>query len=159
MQTFEKRCRRLSNCITHGSDRRRALCYHSCMHIFDSISRFFESTYRDDKVVLSTVCISIAVNLFSWVALYIQLRPFSYLAESGQIPLHYSLNFGVDAIGPWYAVFVMPALGLAILVFNSALGYLFYYKEKVLSYMLLITQCVINIILAVGGYFTILLNS
>ncbi len=127
--------------------------------ILDSISRFIESTYRDDSVFKITVIASLILNAGLWIALYIKLRPFSYLSESGQIPLHYSANFGVDTLGPWYGVFAIPALGLAVLIFNAVLGYVFYYRERMLSHLLLITQAFIQIALVWAGVFIILLNT
>ena len=102
--------------------------------------------------------ISLVINVTLWGALYFKLHTFSYASESGQIALHYNNYFGIDSIGPWYQVFILPILGLFIIGFNNILGYIFYLQDKLLSYFLIFCQSILQIILLVAGIFVILLN-
>jgi hypothetical protein len=123
-----------------------------------NISKFFEHPFREDLTVKITFIFSIVINLITWAALYFKLHPFSYTTDAGQIYLHYNLYFGIDNIGYWYEALVIPLLGLFIIIFNNTLGYFFYVQEKVISYSLVISQAVLQVILLAAAIFVILLN-
>jgi hypothetical protein len=123
-----------------------------------SVSKFFEDPYREDLAVKINFISSLIINAITWVALYYKLHAFSYLSESGQISLHYNIYFGIDNIGSWYNVFIIPLFGLFIIVFNNILAYTFYSKEKLISYLLIISQTVLQVILLAAAVFIILLN-
>lgn len=123
-----------------------------------SVSKFFEHPFREDLWVKINLIASIIINVTLWGALYSKLHSFSYVSESGQIALHYNIYFGIDSIGPWYKVFILPTLGLFIIIFNNLLGYAFYLQEKILSYFLIFSQTILQIILFIAGIFIILLN-
>jgi len=94
--------------------------------------------------------------------LMILVTPFLRLlpgAEEGSyIPLHYNVFFGVDKFGPWYAVFQLPAFGLVVLVFNIYLSIKFFEREPVLSKFFVFFALLIQIMLLIAMYFTVLLN-
>jgi len=123
-----------------------------------SVSKFFEDPYREDLAVKINFISSLIINVITWVVLYYKLHAFSYLSESGQISLHYNIYFGIDNIGNWYNVFIMPLFGIFIIVFNNILAYTFYSKEKLISYLLIISQTVLQAILLAAAVFVILLN-
>ncbi|MDD5341269.1 MAG: hypothetical protein PHC97_02420 [Patescibacteria group bacterium] len=123
-----------------------------------NISKFFEHPYREDRIVKINFIVSLALNFLMWAILYFKLHSLSYTTDSGQIYLHYNLYFGIDNIGYWYEAFVIPLLGLFIIAFNSFLGYFFYIQEKVISYALVISQTLLQIILFAAAIFVILLN-
>lgn len=126
--------------------------------LFYSFSKFLENPYREDLVVKITFVVSLLINVASWVVLYLKLYPFSYQTEYGQVYLHYNIYFGIDSIGSWYVPFIIPALGLFIILFNNILGYIFYLKDQLLSYTLIISQTVLQLILFAACIFVILLN-
>jgi hypothetical protein len=128
--------------------------------LFYSISKFFEHPYLEDLIVKITFIFSIIINAAIWLILYLKLHPLSYSAQTdyGQIYLHYNIYFGIDNIGIWYKAFIIPVLGLFIIIFNNILAYSFYVREKLLSYVLIIIQGFIQIILFAAAIFLILLN-
>jgi len=123
-----------------------------------NFSKFLENPYREDLLVKITFIISILLNLIIWGILYLKIYPFSYLTKFGQIYLHYNIYFGIDSIGEWYKVFIIPALGLIIILLNNILAYAFYLKEKIISYTLNVSQLILQIILLAAAVFVILLN-
>lgn len=123
-----------------------------------SISKFLENPYREDLVVKITFILSLLINAVIWLALYFKLYPFSYMTEFGQIFLHYNVYFGIDNIGQWYMPFIIPILGLFIILFNNILAYIFYLREKIIAYILLISQTVLHLVLLAAAIFVILLN-
>jgi hypothetical protein len=126
--------------------------------LFYSVSKFFEHPYREDLYVKINFLVSILLNVTLWGALYFKLQPLSYLADSAQIALHYNIYFGIDSIGPWYQVLIIPILGLFIIIFNNILGYIFYLQDKLISHFLVFSQTAMQLILFAAGIFVILLN-
>ena len=126
--------------------------------LFYNISKFLENPYREDLVVKITLLASLILNALIWLLLYFKLFPFSYLSDYGEIYLHYNIYFGIDNIGQWYLPFVIPILGLFIIIFNNLLAYIFYLQEKLVSYILLISQALLHCVLLAAAIFVILLN-
>lgn len=122
-------------------------------------NKFWDSTYRGDVFVLSSFGVSIFLNVLMWVLLYWQIRPLAFTAQFGQIPLHYNLFLGIDALGPWYMVFLLPIFGAFIVVLNNILGYYFYIKERVLSYSFVVVQLLVQLILFASAVFIIIFNT
>jgi len=75
------------------------------------------------------------------------------------IPLHYNVYFGVDRFGPWYDVFVLPALALLFLLINIFLQTHFFQSEKVLARIFALSTVFIEIVLAVAMCLIVLLNA
>ena len=84
------------------------------------------------------------------------------------IPLHYNIYLGIDRFGLWYEVFILPVIGIVILVLNLSLAASFSEgehrvfrlgkSEPVLSRLLLWLTPVIELVLFFGVVFTLLLN-
>jgi len=126
--------------------------------LFYSISKFFDHPYREDLAVKITFITSVLINLLIWVVLYLKIYPLSYLTEYGQIFLHYNTYFGIDKIGPWYQILFIPALGLFIIIFNNIISYIFYLRERLISYSLIIANVALQVILLAAAIFIVLLN-
>lgn len=47
-------------------------------------------------------------------------------SKNNEVPLHYNLIFGVDSVGSWKRLFLIPAIGFTILIFNNFLAHFFY---------------------------------
>ena len=126
--------------------------------LFYNISKFLEHPYSEDLTVKINFIASLLINVFTWFILWYKLHAFAYSTEYGQIYLHYNIYFGIDNIGFWTEAFIIPLLGLFIIIFNNILAYIFYLQEKLISYFLIITQTLLQIILLAAAIFLILLN-
>jgi len=126
--------------------------------LFYNITKFLENPYREDLIVKISFVVSAVINIIIWLALYVKLNNFAYQTEYGQIFLHYNVYFGVDNIGVWYKAFIIPVLGLFVIIFNNILGYTFYLKDRLISYVLVISQAVMQVALLAAAIFVILLN-
>jgi hypothetical protein len=60
---------------------------------------------------------------------------FRYPGLPNLLPLHYDVTGAVDRISPRKDVFVLPVVGLLILLANGAFGALLYRRERVASYL------------------------
>lgn len=81
------------------------------------------------------------------------------LAESRPfIPLHYNIYLGVDRLGPWYQIFIVPALGFGLFLFHLILQTIAFRKEKLLATMLAVAIVLIEAILLFAMTLIVLLN-
>lgn len=78
--------------------------------------------------------------------------------EQSFIPLHYNIYFGVDRFGPWYAIFVIPAIGLLFLVINLAMQVYFSQTDRTLTRFFALSTICIQIMLLVSMGLIVLLN-
>ena len=99
----------------------------------------------------SGVLLTLTVALPLWRILPLaETKPF--------IPLHYNVYMGVDAFGPWYGVFALPALGAAVLAVNLALQSFFFKRERILSVFFAIATLASELVLLAAMLMIVLLN-
>ena len=120
----------------------------------DSSSLSFFSAYFKNHFVKLNLLVGLLANGFLWLYLAFQARDFS-----GLIPLHYNIYFGIDLLGPWYHLYIMPAIGLVFLTLNFLFGALVYGYEKMLSYFLAVGSSLIQFLLIFSAVFIIFINS
>lgn len=93
-------------------------------------------------------------NLANWAALKIFIQPVDL-----PIILHYNVYFGVDMLGNWKNLFLLPAVGLFLFLINFFLSIYFYRrKERIASYLLLIATLMIQLSLLVASVSAIIIN-
>lgn len=115
---------------------------------------FFKRDYFQNHLVLWMLIFSFGANLADWILLAV----FTHPVDSGII-LHYNVYFGVDMIGDWKLAFIMPAVGLILLVVNILLGAYFYRnKERIASYVLLIAALMAQLSLLIASTSVIIIN-
>ncbi|HBL39884.1 TPA: hypothetical protein DDZ10_04445 [Candidatus Uhrbacteria bacterium] len=92
--------------------------------------------------------------------------------ENPFIPLHYNIYLGIDGFGPWYRIFILPVLGLVMLVLNLSLASRFseierrtpllplgfHQGEPMLAQLVLWLTPILEVVLFAGVVFTLLLN-
>lgn len=91
---------------------------------------FLDHTFFKDRLNLVFILVHLGLNLVQWIILYFSLRDF----RDYPVPLHYTVLGGVDIVGEWYRLFVLPLAALVIGAVNLALGIFAYKREKLLSY-------------------------
>ena len=72
--------------------------------------------------------------------------------------LHYNILFGVDYVGPRWGMALLPITGFVIIIFNAALGWYFYNKDKFISYLLNFIALLSQIFLLISGSILVFLN-
>ncbi len=102
-------------------------------------------------VVFSLVLLALNLALPIWrIAPLASVRPY--------IPLHYNIYLGVDRLGPWNQIFLLPILGFALFVFNLVLQTIAFRKEKLLASMVAIATVLIEALLLCAMALIVLLN-
>ncbi len=74
------------------------------------------------------------------------------------IPLHYNIYLGVDQLGPWHQIFLVPAIGFGLIVFNVFLQTVAFRKEKLLAIMVAVATVLIQLMLLLAMVLIVLLN-
>lgn len=90
------------------------------------------------------------LNLANWIYIASNISP-----SEQPIPLHYNIYFGIDLIGVWYNMFIIPLSGLVIIILNSWLlkslkGNKFY------KYLVLAVSSLCQVLLLLASIFIIL---
>lgn len=121
--------------------------------IREKLKRFFWHGYWTDPAIFFSLVLAVFSNLGMWVAIWWIVEP-----TDRPIILHYNVYFGVDAIGDWRNIFLMPALAAAILLANAVLSRFFYYKERLASYLFAGMALLVQLLMMVGLGSVILIN-
>lgn len=122
------------------------------MAIMQSHSTLF-STYYRDRLINISLFFGIFANIGLWLLLIWQARGFS-----DSISLHYNIYFGIDLLGSWYQIFLLPSFGLAFIVINFIVGLAIYTREKILSYFLVWSGVFVQLIFILSAISIILIN-
>lgn len=108
--------------------------------------KFFAQEYFRSSLVQWVIIGALFLNVLNWVLIAFFNRPVDF-----PIILHYNVYFGVDVIGAWWQVYSLPAIGLAILLVNTTLGYSFYcQKERIIAHLLMLGTFIVQIIMTIA---------
>jgi len=123
------------------------------------IDNFKTSPARKNKVILISTIIAIAINIAIWLLLILKFRPIALAnPEKTTLPLHYNIYWGIDLFGQWYQSFLLPTLGLVIIIINFILA-IYYYSKKILaSYFFVIAAALVQAFLLISTILIILIN-
>jgi hypothetical protein len=119
----------------------------------ERFERFFWHGFWTDPAVFFSLVLALLVNLSMWIATWRIVQPTDL-----PIILHYNVFFGVDSVGDWKNVFLMPTLAAAIFVVNVILSRFFYYKERMASYLFAGMALAVQLLMAIGLGSIILIN-
>lgn len=121
--------------------------------LISGIKVIFAAPYWHDQRIIRTLITSGIVNLVMW-AYFLTNK----MESDFPIILHYNLFFGVDSVGDYSKLFLLPLVGLFIFFLNSILGQYFYKIEKLASYLLAINIFIVQVFLILAGYLIIKAN-
>lgn len=103
-----------------------------------------------NKILLGS---NLLMNIAIWVWLAWYISP-----QKDPIFLHYNVLFGVDLVGQWWRVFIIPLVGLFIILVNAVIGWTTFHKDKFIAYFLSSTALVCQIFLFISAYLLVFLN-
>ncbi len=93
------------------------------------------------------------LNLVIWGWLLYNIR-----FQSESVFLHYTILFGVDLTGPSYMVYSLPGLGLCLILFNAAIGWMMYEKDEFVAVISNTVSCVLHLFLLIATSILVFLN-
>jgi len=82
--------------------------------------------------VLYLMSVALLINIGEWLYLWFKIP-----RTSGTIFLHYNIFFGIDLIGSWYQIYIMPLSALSIILINFYISLKFFPSNKKFSIMIL----------------------
>lgn len=74
------------------------------------------------------------------------------------VPLHYNIHVGVDTIGPWWQIYTVPAIGLAILLVNLILARYMWTRDPMLSHVAVTASLVLQVVMLAAMIFIVFLS-
>jgi hypothetical protein len=89
---------------------------------------------------------NVLLNITIWLFLVFRLEPSEY-----PVPLHFNIYFGIDVIDKWSQAFIIPGIGLMVILINLVLAYLVFSKEKFVAQFLLSSSLFVQILLFLAG--------
>ncbi|MEW6610324.1 MAG: hypothetical protein AB1352_01685 [Patescibacteria group bacterium] len=89
--------------------------------------------------VLWNVIFSLVLNTVTWMYSYFTFEP-----SVEPIPLHVTVYFGIDFIGPFWYLYLFAAAGTFLTLFNGGIGRMLYRDEPRLAAALLTLTSVMN---------------
>lgn len=95
------------------------------------------------------------------LALVISIVLFGFFIRPSETPiiLHYSVYFGVDLLGIWWQVYVLPLLGLLFVMGHLFLAQRFYKKtERIACYLMLLSGGMLSFGLLVASVGIVFIN-
>lgn len=74
------------------------------------------------------------------------------------VPLHYTIHFGVDQVGPGWRLFVPSILAFVLTIANLLFAGHMWQREKVIAYAFIVTSLFVNLFTLLHIVFIVLLN-
>lgn len=99
------------------------------------------SPAKRDRLIFISMIVAGVLNLISWL-----IVPISFWKFTEYVVLQYNIYFGISSLGPWAMLLLLPFLTLVGTLGNFALSFLFFLKNKLLSYYLAVAAVAINLI-------------
>ena len=107
-----------------------------------------------NNIIRLLLIISLSLNLALFLFFY-------FFIKQSEIPivLHYNVDWGVDYFGEIKNIYVLPLVGLIILLLNSVLCIKLWNKTRSLSYFLTTTTLISEVFLWIAGIALYIINS
>jgi hypothetical protein len=108
-----------------------------------------------DRVSLFFIITSLGLNALIWVGAYLLQRSIG----NDLAVLHYNIVFGVDLIGSANRLYLIPTIGLGIIILNGLMvTAVFGSRERMLTMVCLGASIILNFFCLVALYFSYLIN-
>jgi len=117
---------------------------------------YYTRIFFHDAWYFYTTLAGIAGNACIWALIWWRS---DLLYKPGEnIALHYKVFFGIDFLGEWYYILIIPMTGLGIVVLNYFLARRSYPYQKAVTYALTLTGVGAQVILLWALYLIIQTN-
>ncbi len=102
----------------------------------------------------------LALSFLGWLVTVIlpTVRVLPVIYGKTAVPLHYNVHIGVDTVGPWWRIYLVPAVGLLIILCNVWLARYMWSRDQVLAYVAGFATLVLQGILVTAMIFIVYLS-
>lgn len=108
--------------------------------------------FRDPWVLFPLITSAVTQGV-SWWYIVFHMRPSNELFF-----LHYNIIFGVDLVGEWWKILLIPIGGLIIIIINLLLAAGIYNSDKVFSRLLTVFTAIFQLGLLLTAYLIMEMN-
>ncbi len=119
-----------------------------------NISLYPVKLFFTQKIVLITLIFAVLINTGIWAYILVVFPP-----RSETVFLHYNILFGVDLVGPWWRLLLIPIFGLGIIITNVLLSWFTYKYDQLITVIALSSTVIMQVLLALATYHIIFLNN
>lgn len=106
------------------------------------ISRIRHNYIWNNKTIFYFTLVDFLLCVLFFALIFVVTRN-----RADMVPLNYNIYFGADNFGPIKNFFVFPQICLGVFLINSFLCYYYYKYSRILSYFLVATSFVVNILM------------
>lgn len=107
----------------------------------DEKQSFEERTFYENTIVRFALLISFVLQCIALGILMLFVH-----SQQSIVIVHYNVYFGVDLIGVWAQIFIIPLIVAVFTIANTILAQWFYNeKERIASYLLLVTSVLVSL--------------
>ncbi|MFH1790311.1 MAG: hypothetical protein ABH832_04575 [bacterium] len=114
---------------------------------------YYIRLYLRDLWILIPLILVAVCQLLAWYFVGSNIKP-----SMEQVFLHYNIVFGVDLVGVWWRIYLLPFGGLFVILLNYAISYYIYKSEKFLARLLAFWALFFNVFLTIAVYLIVRLN-
>ncbi|MBI2355680.1 MAG: hypothetical protein HYV13_00555 [Candidatus Doudnabacteria bacterium] len=102
---------------------------------------------------LVPIALALLFNIIHWVILASKVK-----ISSSSIVLHYNVIYGADLIDKAYAIYIIPAAALLILIINFLLANYFFKREKLAAFFINFSTVIVQLIFLIASINLIRIN-
>lgn len=114
----------------------------------------FRSPFLGDRRALAlTFLVALLLNGATWAFLRFRIPPTGEL-----IPVHYTIYFGIDRLGSWISLFVLPLSGFVILIINAIGAVAVRKRDPFVGSLLIATALVMQVMVALAAVLLVAVN-
>ncbi len=121
---------------------------------FDKSKKNLLTKYLKNKWVAITLSSGVIMNAANWFLIVRKVGPTEEL-----VYLHYNIYFGVDLIGRWYQLYIMPFIGTLIIALNAYIGFILFKREPRIAKLILSINLFLQIVLVTASLLILRQNS
>jgi hypothetical protein len=124
--------------------------------VIKSFFKSFTALIFKDRFFQIVLGASLLINLAIWAFLYLKFSPLG--SSENILPLHYNIYFGIDFVGEWKKVFVIPLVGIFFITINFLIADIVYLRDKIIGYFLVGTGLFAQILLSGAAFMVAMIN-
>ena len=124
--------------------------------VIKSFFKSFTALIFKDRFFQIVLGASLLINLAIWAFLYFKFSPLG--SSENILPLHYNIYFGIDFVGEWKKVFVIPLVGIFFITINFLIADIVYLRDKIIGYFLVGTGLFAQILLSGAAFMVAMIN-
>lgn len=102
--------------------------------------------YNANGIIKLGGYLAFLLNLGIWLVMFFNIK-----VSTEPIGLHYNIYFGINDYGMWYRLYLIPILGLSVIIINYIFGALAYRRERILGYLLVMSSVAVQFLLILGS--------